>query len=149
MNSKRSRDVIEMGPHIYGVTINLSPYKKVDGKKWSLYEYLEQCEILRDLWCNEQMDVIGSVSDDYIFEHTGKGNAHMHAMVTCTERELKAIRAHINEKHKYPRDREDMIFHYSRTLIHRVFWDKYRRKEKQNDPEYIPEYNMMTAEVTT
>jgi len=134
----------------YGITLNLSPYRKVDERKWNLYKYDEQCQILLNIFSNEQMDIIGEVTEDYVFEKTEKGNAHIHAMLWCTLDEVKLMQRAINEKHKYPRDRIDQVFHYSATIVHRCFWDKYMQKDQpkkcltdyDDEGSIIPRYNM-------
>lgn len=112
----------------------------VFNKRWNKYTYDEQCDILRDLWCSEQMSIIGEVCDEYIFEKTKKGNAHLHAIVySCDEKALQIIQKSIHERYGYKKDPLDRIFNYSKTMKHERFWKAYMMKEQnQTDPDYIP-----------
>jgi len=124
----------------YGISFNISPYWKIDGKMFKSYKYDEQCQILLNIFCNEQMDVIGTTTEDYVFEKTERKNAHLHAMITAKESDLQVMQKAINEKFKYPKDPIDRVFHYSGTTFHRCFWDKYMAKDqpkKEVDEEVL------------
>jgi len=130
----------------YGISFNVSPYRKIDGKCYKDHDYDDQCQILLNIFSNEQMDVIGETTNDYVFEKTQKGNAHLHAMLTATESDVKTMQRIINEQLGYKKDPVDRVFHYSATTLHRSFWDKYMAKDQPNnkddkkvlDYDYIP-----------
>lgn len=123
----------------YGISFNISPYRKIDGKMFRKYNYDEQCQILLNIFCNEQMDIIGETTDDYVFEKTQRGNAHLHAMISAKGSDLQAIQKAINEKYGYKKDPIDRVFHYSATTLHKSFWVKYMNKDqpKQDDEEVL------------
>lgn len=119
----------------YGISFNISPYRKIDGKMYQKYKYDEQCQILLNIFCDEQMNVIGETTDDYVFEKTERGNAHLHAMITTNLSNVKVMQKAIDDKYGYPKDPIDRVFHYSGTTLHRSFWDKYMSKDQQKDDQ--------------
>lgn len=140
--SEASRTIMEVQ---WGVTINISPYKTVDGTRWNRYTYDQQCAFLKDLWCNTQYEIFddfSKVTNDYVFEKTKKGNAHLHGYIDCSCGAIKSIQDSIHEMYGYVKDPPERIFNYSRTLVHRRFWIRYMNKELLL-PNYIPEKPMV------
>lgn len=135
--SEASRTYNNIGT--YGVSLNISPYRNVDTRRWGDYSQDEQCEILRDIWCNAQADIVGKVDDRYIYEATKRSNMHLHAIIDCNEQEMELIQKCIHEKYGYKKDPIDRVLHFSKTLKHERFWLAYMSKEqRKNDPDYIP-----------
>lgn len=134
--------------NIYGFSLNIGPYRKFDSKGYNKYTNEEQKQIILNILQNESMDVLGEPMQEYVFELTEKKNIHIHGIVFTTEANMKLLQKAINEKYGYKKDPINRVFDYSRTIIHRSFWDKYMQKDQKNDHEkfksnnYIPKKPM-------
>lgn len=116
----------------YGVSFNISPYYKVNGKQWNKYDKDEQKKTIEAIYCNVVTSVTGKAPDTYIFELTEKKNWHIHDLLLCKEYELKMIQDEINKHYKYAKDPIDRVFDFSRTLVHKSFWQKYMEKDQED-----------------
>lgn len=135
----------------YGVSFNISPHKKIGGVCFKKMDDETQKNLLIDVFSNAQLDIIGHVTSDYVFEYTQAGHNHLHALVYATEGEMKVIQNNINKQFGYAKDPIHRVLHYSKTLVHKSFWNKYMSKEDHNkdhlkDTDYVPNYNMFLTE---
>lgn len=123
----------------YGISLNIGPYKKFDSKCYQKYSNDEQKQIILNILQNEAMDVIGEPIEEYVYELTERKNIHMHAILKTTEDKMKLMQKALHEKYGYKKDPIKRVFDYSRTLIHRSFWDTYMQKDQGKDhKKFIP-----------
>lgn len=118
----------------YGITINISPYYKVEGKQWRKHDNSDQKAIIISIYKTLVMSYTQQevIETDYVFELTQKNNIHLHSVLTCMPAEIKLMQQDVYKNYSYKKDPLERVFNYSPTIIHVSFWKTYMQKMRES-----------------
>lgn len=125
--------------HPYGYTVNVYPHKWLSSvgfksMKWMDIDNKAQRQILTKV-LGEAIHTIGKTGVDicYTFENTVSGHAHVHGLISCSEKQIKVMQDIVCKYLGLPKVDKGRCFNYTKTMYDKSFWYKYMTKESSQE----------------